>query len=279
MQHVAEKIYHIPIESPMLITPSKQNNFHHNHYHQIGAQSSPVTYIPATQLVPITPPTSSQACSKQDPTCSIKTTNNSPATRPISATPKGSIYDRRKYEISPSISGDTLTLKHQHHNRDRHQLREQQLYYLPDVYGNIFEGLNDEERSGNSFIAEPSSTAKRFIAPLQYVPSLERLIDSAKPLRKDRKLTKDCDIRMIYDFLKHKREELNLRDHDWLKCHVKNVFLGNSLVNWLGKNVVGFKNRGEIVKYANKMLELGLIERPFHGDQSNFSTNRLYGLT
>lgn len=81
----------------------------------------------------------------------------------------------------------------------------------------------------------------------------------------------------IYAALKADSHSLDIKDREWLKVVVKDAFLGSALVKWLGRNVYGFCNRSEVKRYANQMLNLGLIRSPMSG--ATFSEKCYYTLS
>lgn len=87
-------------------------------------------------------------------------------------------------------------------------------------------------------------------------------------------------IMVIYSMIKVDRESLDVRDREWLKVTFKDTFLGSSLINWLSKNVKGFRNKSEMKRFASKFLEAGLIKNAMEAkeDKAKFSGHRLYRL-
>lgn len=89
-------------------------------------------------------------------------------------------------------------------------------------------------------------------------------------------LQKD-DIYMVFKSLKCNSHELDIQDREWLKIRIEGAFLGSSLIGWLKRYVGGFVSAKEIYRYADRMLQLGLIESPVFNDR--FSTNCHYTLS
>lgn len=89
----------------------------------------------------------------------------------------------------------------------------------------------------------------------QLTPSFIRQPDVALHCGKDGILT-------IYSALCDDSKNLDLRDRDWLKVVIKSAFIGSELIRWLSTNVYGFSHKKEVKRYANRMLNLGLIRNP-----------------
>jgi len=81
----------------------------------------------------------------------------------------------------------------------------------------------------------------------------------------------------IYAALKGNANDLEIKDREWLKVVVKNAFLGSMLVKWLSRNVFGFNHRRDVKRYANQMLNLGLIRSPMAS--GTFSEKCFYTLS
>lgn len=85
------------------------------------------------------------------------------------------------------------------------------------------------------------------------------------------------DIRTVYNALRDDVRSLDIKDREWLKVTVKNAFLGSALVKWLSANLLGFGHRKEVKRYANRMLNEGLIKNPI--SSGSFSEKCYYTLS